>query len=81
MGDFQQQTVVGWIARPWNSIALLLLSAVLAYHSKLGLQVVIEDYVHGAFLKVVALVLNKFVHAIVAVAASLAVLKIAFGGV
>jgi succinate dehydrogenase / fumarate reductase membrane anchor subunit len=74
-----QGTVNLWIARPWNSVMLLLLGVTLAYHSSLGMQVVIEDYVHGPFVKVVSLILNKFFHAAIAMAAVFAVLKIAFG--
>ena len=33
--------------RGWNAPLLLLLSLVAAWHSQLGVQVVIEDYVHG----------------------------------
>ncbi len=69
-----------WIGAPWNGVMLLLLGVALSYHSSLGLQVVIEDYVHGSSLKVVSLILNKFFHAGVAMAAIFAVLKIAFGG-
>lgn len=79
LDDLAQQTLVAWIAKPWNSVALLLLSGVLAFHSSLGVQVVIEDYVHGPFLKVAALLANKFVHVVVAAAAWFAVLKIAVG--
>ena len=79
LDDIAQQTLVTWIARPWNSVALLLLSGVLAFHSSLGVQVVIEDYVHGPFLKVAALLANKFIHVVVAAAAAFAVLKIAVG--
>ena len=79
LADFEQSTVQAWIGRPWNSVLLLLLGITLAYHSSLGVQVVIEDYVHGPLLKVVSLVLSKFAHIVVAVAASFAVLKIAFG--
>jgi len=68
-----------WIGQPWNSVLLLLLGLVLSYHSSLGLQVVIEDYVHGPFMKVVSLILNKFFHAAIAMAGVFAVLKIAFG--
>ena len=79
LDGFDQRSVQGWIGQPWNSVMLLLLGLALAYHSSLGLQVVIEDYVHAPFLKVVSLVLNKFAHAVVAAAVSFAVLKIAFG--
>lgn len=79
LGGFDQPSIQVWAGRPWNSVMLLLLGVTLAYHSSLGLQVVIEDYVHGPFLKTASLVLNKFAHAVVAAAASFAVLKIAFG--
>ena len=77
--DYSLSTLQAFIANPWNAVWLVILGAALAYHSALGVQVVIEDYVHGAFLKVVSLLLNKFAHIIMAVAASVAVLKIAFG--
>lgn len=78
--DFTEYTVlIPWIERPWNSVLLLLLTVTLAWHSSLGVQVVIEDYVHGPFIKVAALVLNRFAHIGVAAAAMFAVLKIAFG--
>jgi succinate dehydrogenase / fumarate reductase membrane anchor subunit len=77
--DFSQASVRGWIAEPWNALFLSLLGVALAYHSSLGLQVVIEDYVHAPFLKVASLVASKFAHIVIAVAATFAVLKIAFG--
>jgi succinate dehydrogenase / fumarate reductase membrane anchor subunit len=42
-------------------------------------QVVIEDYVHAPFIKVVSLVFCKFFHALAAAAALFAILKIAVG--
>ena len=77
--DFAQATVREWAGRPWNAVLLLLLGVTMAYHSSLGVQVVIEDYVRGPFLKLATLLVNKFAHILVAVAASFAVLKIAFG--
>ena len=69
-----------WVAIPLNSIMLLLASLTLAWHSVLGIQMVVEDYIHGPGLKVFALILNKFVHVILCVAAILAILKVAMGG-
>ncbi len=69
-----------WIARPLNSILLVLLTLSLARHSSLGVQVIIEDYVHGPLVKLLSLIVAKFAHLLVAAAAIFAVLKIAFGG-
>jgi len=78
LDGFDQVTVRAWISAPWNSVLLILLGLALSYHSTLGLQVVIEDYVHGPLLKVVSLLANKFFHIVIATAATVAVLRIAF---
>lgn len=74
--DFSHTAVVAEIGRPINSILLLLLSVTMAYHSYLGIQVVIEDYVHAPGAKILALVLSRFAHVLLAVAAVFAILKI-----
>ncbi len=68
------------LSLPFTSLILLLLIGVTFYHMKLGLQVVIEDYIHSEFSKTVLLMLNGFVCAIVGLASALAVLKLAIGG-
>ncbi len=40
------------IARPWNAIALAIFAVAMFWHAKLGMQVVIEDYVHTRALEV-----------------------------
>lgn len=77
--SFDQRSIQLWAGKAWNSVMLLLLGITLAYHSSLGLKVVIEDYVHDPLFKVISLVLNNFAHVVVAAALSFAVLKIAFG--
>jgi succinate dehydrogenase / fumarate reductase membrane anchor subunit len=72
--------VTAWIAAPVNTIALLLFVATTFYHSQLGVQVVIEDYVHAEWLKVSSLLASKFAHGVLAAAGMYAVLRISFAG-
>ena len=69
--------VRGWVHAPSVAVTLVLFLAAATYHSALGVQVVIEDYVAGEAGKLASLLLNKFVHLIVAAAGIFAVLKIA----
>jgi succinate dehydrogenase / fumarate reductase membrane anchor subunit len=69
----------GWLAAPVNTVAALLLVLVWCVHSRLGLQVVVEDYVHRPGTKLVSLVLIDFAHVVAAAIGVLGILKIAFG--
>jgi succinate dehydrogenase / fumarate reductase membrane anchor subunit len=77
--DYSYLTVYGWVRRPLTSVLLILLVVTVAYHSYLGLQVVIEDYVTTKALKVAAVMGSAFAHWGLGVATIFAVLKIAFG--
>jgi succinate dehydrogenase / fumarate reductase membrane anchor subunit len=70
--------VIRFIAQPANGVLLLLLVGAVTYHSYLGVQVVVEDYLHGAGGKLLALIASRFVHIIVAVASAFAILRIGF---
>ena len=72
--------VVEWLARPVPAILMILLLTVGYYHLKLGLQVVIEDYVKTESLKLILQVLVTFACVGLGFACVFAVLKIAFGG-
>ena len=71
--------VVDFIARPINTVFLSLTCVTLAYHSQLGVQVVIEDYVHAHGLKIASLIASKFAHVVIAVISVYAVLDIGLG--
>jgi succinate dehydrogenase / fumarate reductase membrane anchor subunit len=77
---YSQAELAAWVGTPANSVMLLLACLTLAWHSMLGVQIIIEDYIHGPGLKVAALILNKFVHVFLGVTAILAILKLALGG-
>ncbi|MFU8896387.1 MAG: succinate dehydrogenase, hydrophobic membrane anchor protein [Gammaproteobacteria bacterium] len=77
LGD--RAAVAAWLARPLNAGLLVLLVLTAAWHSQLGMRVIVEDYVHGA-LRVPLLVALQFLHAVVAVVGVVAVLQIATGG-
>jgi len=72
--------VRGWIASPVVAITLVLLIGVTMHHMQLGMQVVIEDYVHTEWAKVSGIVLVKFAAVVLAAAGIFAVLKIALAG-
>ena len=67
-----------WVAFPMNAIMLSVWVVALFHHSQLGLQVVLEDYVHHEGLKIASLILIKFTHFVAGAAAIFAILKIAF---
>lgn len=71
---------LAWIGSPATAVLLIVLIAATFHHAQLGVQVVIEDYVHHEGLKVAAVVVVKAVAILLAVAAVLAVLKIAVKG-
>ncbi len=66
-----------WLSQPWTAVITILLILTLAWHSKLGVQVVIEDYVHGKGAKTVLLLSSIFVHAGAAVVGVFAILVLA----
>ena len=68
-----------WLRSPVSAALLLLLVTTLAWHTILGLQVVIEDYVSAKGLRVALVVAMKFAFVLAAAAGGFAVLSIALG--
>jgi succinate dehydrogenase / fumarate reductase membrane anchor subunit len=77
--DLGYATVTAWLARPFNAVLMLLFVLAGGFHSALGVQVVVEDYVRGKGARVLTLVVIRFLHIVVAVTGSFAVLKLALG--
>jgi succinate dehydrogenase / fumarate reductase membrane anchor subunit len=69
-----------WLAQPLNGLLLLALILTVIYHALLGVQVVIEDYIHTRWLEVALLVSIKLIAFTAALASALAVVRIAVGG-
>ena len=78
LGGFDYATVVAWVREPATSILLILMIVAVGYHSALGVQVVVEDYV-GKGLRPIVLMASTLAHVGLTIAALFAVLKIAFG--
>jgi succinate dehydrogenase / fumarate reductase membrane anchor subunit len=67
------------IAKPWNAVLLVAFVITAFWHAVLGLQVVIEDYVHTRWKEVTSIAVIKFLAVLCALAGVLAVLRIALG--
>ncbi len=71
--------VIAILANPFVALVAVLMIVAGVWHMKIGMQVIIEDYLHNE-IKLVAQVLNVFFAVAVGGAAVLALLKISFGG-
>jgi succinate dehydrogenase / fumarate reductase, membrane anchor subunit len=67
------------MAKPWNAVLLVAFLVSALWHAVLGMQVVIEDYVHTRWKEVFLMVAIKFLAVLGALAGALAVLRIALG--
>jgi len=70
--------VAGWFASPVNALGLSAMIIAMFWHAKLGLQVVIEDYVHTNFAKYSLLLLNNFICWGAGILGTLCVLRLHF---
>lgn len=79
--DLDYRTVVTWLHQPLAAIPMLLLIGSVFYHFRLGIQVMIEDYVDDEGNKVLSVLLLNLYVLVLAFTAAFCVLKIAFGAV
>jgi succinate dehydrogenase / fumarate reductase membrane anchor subunit len=73
-------SVTGWLAQPLVAVPMMLMVANIFWHLKLGLQVLIEDYLHGDAGKLFALLLLNFYAVAGAALGIFSIAKIAFTG-
>lgn len=74
--DSTYAEATAWVAKPHVTVLLIAFVSALFYHLKLGMQVVIEDYLHEEWVKITAVIGLKFACVLGAVAAIVAILKI-----
>jgi succinate dehydrogenase / fumarate reductase membrane anchor subunit len=72
-------TVLATLSKPLVSVLLVAAMISVAIHMRLGMQIIIEDYVHSEFRKVVLLMLNTFFAWGIGLCSIYAVLMISFG--
>ncbi len=75
-----QATMAAWLRRPLAAILTMLALGFVFYHTALGIQTVIEDYVHSDWVKIPSLGIVRLLCLGLTVAGVFAVLRIAVGG-
>lgn len=72
--------IAAWMHNPMAAVFMVLLIVATFYHAALGLQVVIEDYVHGEAARITTLLVMRLLCILFVLRGVLAVLKLAFAG-
>jgi succinate dehydrogenase / fumarate reductase membrane anchor subunit len=73
----EQGAVAAYFAEPVNAVPMFLFILASTYHMSLGVQIIIEDYIHNEGRKIAALILNRFAAWAIGAASSFALIKMA----
>lgn len=68
-----------FLLQPWNGFLMMAFILTLIYHAMLGLQVIIEDYIHLRWLEIVLLITLKLASFLVALGSIYSLLRIVMG--
>ena len=71
---------VAWLASPINATLLILLALITCEHMRIGMRVVVEDYIHKGSTKAILLILNTLFCWLLAAIITVCVLNVAFVG-
>ncbi len=71
------QTIVDWMQSPIVAALLIMFVITAFYHALLGVQVVVEDYVHTEWLKMLSLITLNFITVMMVLIAVVLVLRVA----
>jgi succinate dehydrogenase / fumarate reductase membrane anchor subunit len=80
LADMDYLAIREWLSQPFNAIVMILFLIAGFYHARLGLQVVIEDYVSSHVTRTAAIIAVTFTAAALGVTGVFSVLRIAFAG-
>ncbi len=80
LAGLSRAEVLLWMQNPFNAVLLLLFLVSMFYHAYLGLEVIVQDYMHAKWLKVTALIIVQFTMIVLAALSILIVLRMALAG-
>jgi succinate dehydrogenase / fumarate reductase membrane anchor subunit len=79
LSSLDYDTVRTWLSVPFTGFLAVLLVAVTSYHSYLGTIVIVEDYVHANGMKILSLMLLRFLYVLAGGTGIFAILRLVFG--
>ena len=70
-------TALTWLHKPWNAVLMIVFVVTLARHLAIGMQVIVEDYIHHEGLKLAIIVLKRFGIWLIAAVCVFSILRVA----
>lgn len=79
-GNDSYTDVITWLANPWTATGMFLFTIAVTYHAVLGIQVIVEDYIHSPFWRYISLLFLKLILFLIPVLSLFFLIRIAFLG-